>query len=44
MEKQLSLLTLQNLSKSRFFSDIRSAGLWIAADMKQALKEFLSRS
>ena len=37
---------LQNLSKKYdFFSDIRSAGLWIAADMKQATsKEFLSRS
>ena len=31
--------------KYDFFSDIRSAGLWIAADMKKATsKEFLSRS
>ena len=37
---------LQNLSKNYdFFTDIRSAGLWIAADMKQATsKEVLSRS
>ena len=47
MEKTIKFIDhLQNLSKKYdFFSDIRSAGLWIAADMKQATsKEFLSRS
>jgi predicted acetylornithine/succinylornithine family transaminase len=47
MEKTIKFIDhLQNLSKKYdFFSDIRSAGLWIAADMKQTTsKEFLSRS
>ena len=47
MEKTIKFIDhLQNLSKKYdFFTDIRSAGLWIAADMKQATsKEFLSRS